>query len=441
MSFRDFVQGETTTVKIGKPVSKRLEASGILKALDGSPVIFDDIKESDFRVSGNVFSSKELVAKYFGIRPSELIPKLINAIENPSKPEVVGDAPCQEAEMEPDLDKLPILFHCDKDGGNYISSGVVIAKDAESGQNMDFHRMMQIGKNKLSVRVVSKRHFDQFLNKNKKMPMAVCVGNGANVMLAAATSVAMGQDELEIANTLEPLKVTKAKTFDAYIPADCEFVLEGTIDLEEKADEGPFVDLTETYDKVRQEPVFTVTKITHRKDAIWQALLPGALEHKVLMGMPREPTIFKQVRDAGIDCLDVSVNPGGCSWLHAIVKINKKDEGDGKKALEAAFKGHSSMKHCFVVDSDIDIYEPLEVEWAMATRFQGDSDIFVKGKEPGSSLDPSGEPETKLTYKMGFDLTKPVKETTLAGTASGHSQGKNYEKAEFPKVNIKEFVD
>jgi len=427
--FLDKVKSQGKLVSITKPVSKKLVASGLFKELDGKPVLMSNIKESKFRVAGNVFSTKDLVAEYFGIKAPELISKMIHAIENPTKPNVVSSAPCQEVEMgEIDLDKLPILFHCDKDGGNYISSGVVVVKDAEHGQNLDFHRMMQIGKNKFSVRIVAERHFDKFIKKNGKMPIAVCIGNGANVLLAAATSVALGQNELEIANTLEPLNVVRAKTFDAFIPADCEFVLEGTIDLEEKANEGPFVDLTETYDKVRQEPVFTVWKVTHRKDAIWQALLPGALEHKLLMGMPREPTIFREVSKVA-NCLDVSINPGGCSWLHAIVKIDKKNEDDGRKALEAAFRGHGSLKHCFVVDKDINIYDPLSVEWAMATRFQGDRDILVIGKQKGSSLDPSSEPDTHQTYKMGFDLTKPLV-----------AKGKNFEKAEFPVVDVKNYL-
>jgi 2,5-furandicarboxylate decarboxylase 1 len=432
MGFRDFLgaaEAQGRAVKITLDVSKKLEASGILKELDGRPVVLDKINEYEFRVAGNVFSSKELVASYFGIKPAELIPKMVQAIENPTKPNIVSSAPCQEVEMDVDLDRLPILFHCEKDGGNYISAGVVVAKDAEHGQNLDFHRMMQIGKNKFSVRIVASRHFDQFIKKNKKMPIAVCVGNGANVLLAAATSVALGQDELEIANSLEPLDVVKAKTFDAYIPANCEFVLEGIIDFDEKANEGPFVDLTETVDVVRQEPVFTVTKITHRRDAIWQALLPGALEHKLLMGMPREPTIFREVSKSGVRCLDVSINPGGCSWLHAIVQIEKVNENDGKTALEAAFKGHGSLKHCFVVDKDINIYDPINVEWAMATRFQGDRDIFIRGREKGSSLDPSSDPETHATYKMGFDLTKPLVVT-----------GKNFNRAEFPRVNIKNYI-
>jgi UbiD family decarboxylase len=169
-----------------------------------------------------------------------------------------------------------------------------------------------------------------------------------------------------------------------------------------------------------------VKKITHRENAIWQALLPGALEHKILMGMPREPTIYKKVNEKGVNCLDVNVSPGGCSWLHAIVQINKKTEEDCKKTIEGAFEGHKSCKHVFVVDKDIDIYNPLSVEWAMATRFQGDSKMIIKDKEPGSSLDPSAEPETNKTTKIGFDLTKPLV-----------IKGKSFDRAEFPKVDAK----
>ena len=114
-----------------------------------------------------------------------------------------------------------------------------------------------------------------------------------------------------------------AKTVDLLVPAEAEFVLEGRVYLDRLHDEGPFVDLTETYDVVRQEPVFELHAITHRRDAIWQALLPGALEHKLLMGMPREPTIFRKVNEV-TRCLDVNISPGGCSWLHAIVQIDKQ---------------------------------------------------------------------------------------------------------------------
>ena len=222
---------------------------------------------------------------------------------------------------------------------------------------------------------------------------------------------------------LEPLEAVQAKTVDVWVPAESEFVLEGTVYLDRRHAEGPFIDLTETIDIVRQEPVFQVKTITHRRDAIWHALLPGALEHKLLMGMPREPTIYKQVNQV-VKCLDVNINPGGCSWLHAIVQIEKRSEDDGLKAIQAAFEGHRSCKHVFVVDSDIDIYDPLSVEWALATRFQGDRQMLVLPREQGSSLDPSSEPDTHATTKIGFDLTKPLK-----------AKGKNFEKAIFADID------
>ena len=414
---------------VTEPISKTYEIAGVLKKLEPTPALFENVKESDFRVIGNLFCTKASFAVYLGITVSEILPALAKAIDNRSPCEVVSTAPCQDVvHSKPDLDKLPILKHCGNDGGNYISSGVVIAQHPEYGQNVDFHRCMQFSKTEMAVRVVRGRNFDTFLQDKKEIDVAICIGNSPNVLAAAATSVAIGINELEIANALEPLKVVRAKTVDVLIPAEAEFVLEGTVYLNKKHDEGPFVDLTETQDVIRQEPTFVVKTITHRKDALWQALLPGALEHKLLMGMPREPMIFKKVNEV-VKCLDVSVNPGGCSWLHAIVQIDKQEEDDGKKAIHAAFAGHCSCKHVFVVDEDIDIYNPLEVEWAMAIRFQGDVDMIVKDKEPGSSLDPSAEPGTKMTTKIGFDLTKPL-----------ISKGKTFDRAPFPEVDLSKFV-
>jgi UbiD family decarboxylase len=288
---------------------------------------------------------------------------------------------------------------------------------------------MQFSGNEMAMRVVAGRHFDTFLENLGEVDAAICVGCAPNVLAAAATSVEIGIDELAIANALEPLDIVQAKTADLYVPAEAEFVLEGKVYADRRHAEGPFVDLTETQDVIRQEPVFVVKAITHRVDAIWQALLPGGLEHKLLMGMPREPTIFKRVNQV-VRCLDVNVNPGGSSWLHAIVQIDKQSPDDGMKAIQAAFEGHSSCKHVFVVDEDIDIYNPLEVEWAMATRFQGDEDMLVKDRERGSSLDPSAELGTHQTTKIGFDLTKPLGE-----------ESKPFEKVAFPKVDLTKIVD
>ena len=433
MGFREYINQidkEGILRKVDVEVSKKLDISGILKEIEPTPVIFNNIKESDFRVVGNVFCTKNVIASYFGVTPADLIPMLSKAISERSEPEIVSNAPCQEViESSIDLDKIPILFHCEKDGGNYISSAVVVTRDPDYGQNLDFHRAMQYSKDKFATRIVKGRHFYKFLEKNGEVEVAFCIGNTPNILIAGATSVDIGVDELHIANALEPIKVVKANSVDLLIPAEAEFVLEGRVFFEERHVEGPFVDLTETYDVIREEPIFEVKRITHRKDAIWQALLPGALEHKILMGMPREPTIFSKVNELGVKCLDVNISPGGSSWLHAIVQIDKKSEEDGRKAIEGTFAGHTSCKHAFIVDKDINIYDPLSVEWAFGTRFQGDTNMFVKDKEPGSSLDPSAEPGTKMTTKIGFDCTKPLV-----------VKGKSFDIAEFPKVDVNKYL-
>jgi UbiD family decarboxylase len=432
MSLREYIQRldkQKKLIHVSEPISKRLEISGVLKQMEPAPVLFERARESAFPVIGNLFCSKAAFAEYFGIQVAEIIPFLTAGIQNRMPPEVITEAPCQEVvDLEPDLDALPILFHCDQDGGNYISSGVVLARHPVHGQNADFHRCMQFSKTGMSVRVVRNRHFDKFLQDLRQVDVAICIGNAPNVLAAAATSVDLGVNELEIANALEPFHAVRAKTSDILVPAETEFVIEGTIYLDKTHAEGPFVDLTETYDVIRQEPVLAVRAITHRRDAIWHALLPGALEHKLLMGMPREPTIFRKVNEVA-RCLDVNVNPGGCSWLHAIVQIDKQSEEDGRKSIEAAFAGHSSCKHVYVVDKDIDIYNPLEVEWAMATRFQGDRDLVIRERAPGSSLDPSADAGTHVTTRLGFDLTAPLE-----------TAGKSFRKAEFPVVDVKKFI-
>jgi UbiD family decarboxylase len=440
MSLRKHIQtlvDRGDLITITEPVSTKYEIAALLKKLEPQPILFENVLESEFRVIGNLFCDKNQFVDYFGMDVTDIIPALTRAIENPSPATAITPndrdklvtPPCQQVvQFEPNLRELPILFHFPGDGGPFITAGVVITSHPNYGQNLDFHRCMQFSQTEMAVRVVKGRHFDAFLDDLGQVDVAICIGNTPNILAAGATSVQLGMDELRIAHALEPFQVVKAKTVDLVIPADAEFVLEGTVYRDRRHAEGPFVDLTGTQDRVRVEPVLCVKAITHREDAFWQALLPGSLEHKLLMGMPREPTILRKVNEV-VNCLDVNVNPGGCSWLHAIVQIDKQHDDDSLKAIHAAFAGHRSCKHVFIVDKDINIYDPLEVEWAMATRFQGDRDLVVLPLEPGSSLDPSAEPGTKMTTKIGFDLTAPV------GDARTH-----FDQVPYPEVDIKKIL-
>lgn len=401
MNFREFLEvldRHGLLVRIRKPVDTKLEMSTLMKMLDGRPLLFENVKGHEMKVAANVFSSRELLAMGLGIRRQDLISVVARAIENP-RPVSPEPLPGEYREVPPDLSKIPILLHYPFDGGPYISSGVVVARHPELGVNMSYHRMMVIDKDRVVMRILP-RDFNEFLSRGVR-EFTICIGNQPAVALAAAISVELGKSELDIANALSPVRVFE---FDGHIAPEAEIVMIAEMTGEEH-DEGPFLDLTETPDIVRKQRVARIKRIFVREGAVYHALLPGGLEHKVLMGVPREPTIFREVSKV-CECRDVLITPGGCSWLHAVVSIKKRAPDDGRKAIEAAFRGHRSLKHVWVVDDDIDIHDPHQVEWAMATRFQGDRDVVVK-KEKGSSLDPSADPHTYLTTKMGFDLTIP----------------------------------
>jgi UbiD family decarboxylase len=431
-SFLSKLEEEGKLIRIKKEVNINKEITDIIYSLDEKPVIFENIKGYDFPIFAGITSNRDIVAEGMDTKKDKLLFKLVDALRNPKPPKVVDKAVCQEVIVKnPDLNKLPILFHLDGDGGRYGSATVCTIKDPDTGRNVSYHRLMQIGKNRFTARLIAKRQTRTTYDKIKgDLEMAVCIGNSVAVMVAASLGPPSGVDEFAIANALDRTDLVRCITKDLEVPADSEIVFEGrlTKDLDK---EGPFVDLTETRDFVRQEPVFVVDCITYRKDALYQALIPGRFEHKTLMGMPKEPTIYDEVSKV-CECKNVLVTMGGGSWLHGIVQIKKKYNEDGKKAIEAAFKGHKSMKHVIIIDDNVDIFNPNAVEWAIATRFQGDKDLVVKPLQPGSSLDPSSkqEPGKKaLTCKVGVDATIPF-----------DVDKKKYEIVKYKKVNIDDYI-
>ncbi|RLF98711.1 MAG: UbiD family decarboxylase [Thaumarchaeota archaeon] len=392
-------------VKINRSVSTRFEAAAVIKRLEPKPIIFTNIKGyEDFRLAANIAADRKLVARSLNISEGELLNRLIYAIENPSKGEVVEDAPCQEIIIrDPDLRKLPFLIFGERDGGPYLTAGIVIAYDPEYGFNASYHRLMLIGKNKVVARILP-RHLNTYIERGCR-DVAITIGNHPAFMLASAVSWKLGVSELDIANTLRPMKYTWTITNNLLVPADCEVVLEGRV-TDEWADEGPFIDITGTYDIVRKQRIIEINCITMRRDPIFQQILPGGSEHRFLMGTPREATIFREVSKV-CEVLDVRLTSGGCNWLHCVMKIKKRNEDDGRRAIEAAFKAHKSLKYVIVVDEDIDISNPSEIEWALATRTQLDEDLILKPGELGSSLDPSADQVTRITCKAGVDATIP----------------------------------
>lgn len=396
-------------------VSPRFEASSIMKAFNGGPIlVFDDVKGYTTKIVANVCGTRSRICSALNVSPENLYQRLINAWRSPAPPKTVKDGPVKEVVEKPRLSGIPILTHFEKDAGPYITSAIVSARSPDGKtENVSIHRLLVLDNSHLAIRLVPRHLYKLWETaKEEKMDLEVAITIGLHpaVSLAAASSPPFGVSEFGIANALleNKMRLVKCEKVDAFGVADAEMILEGIMSTEKEALEGPFVDITGTYDIQRSQPIIEVVNAMHREDYLYQALLPSGAEHRLLMGLPRETMIWEAVTKVAPTVNAVNLSVGGCGWLHAIVSIEKQRDGDAKNALMATFAAHPSLKHAVVVDTDIDIYNPMEVEWAIATRFQANEDLIVIPYARGSTLDPSADQETAITTKLGMDATRPL---------------------------------
>lgn len=402
-------------VEVERSVDPHLELARVMVAFEGQPVLFHTLAGfAGWRAISGVCARRQHFAAALGCAVPDLVHRMASALAHPAPPPVLESGPCQEL-VAPGLDlaRLPIPRYHPDDGGRYVTSGVAVIEDPDLGRNVSFHRLMMLDERRFAVRLVEGRGTHTAVGKvADDLPVAIAIGCPIQVLLAAAMSPPKGVDELGIAHALAPTPLVRCQTVDLEVPAEAELILEGRI-THTLVEEGPFPDLTGTMDIVRRQPVIEVDCVTHRREPIFHALLPGGMEHKNLMGMPREPTIFDAVNEV-CRCTGVCITPGGASWLHAVVQIEKRHEEDGRRAIWAAFRGHSSLKHVVVVDTDVDLSNSADVEWAIATRFQADRDLVILTGQRGSSLDPSATQvagKKARTAKMGLDATAPLEES------------------------------
>lgn len=422
MSFRDFIRRMEEIggiIHITDEVSPEFEVSAIMQSFsrgDAPIILFDNVRGyRGVRIVGNVCGARRRLCMALEIPEEGLYEKIIEAINKPIEPSVVEDSPAKEVTEEPKLSKIPILRHFEGDAGPYITSAIVSARSSDGKiENVSIHRLLVLDERRLAIRLVPRHLFKLWSmakEAEKDLEVAIAIGVHPAVLLAAASSPPFGVSEFSVANRLlnGNLKLFRCEGVDAYAPAEAEIILEAKVSRSNFAPEGPFVDITGTYDAQRLQPVVEVVRVMHRENYLYHALLPGGPEHRLLMGLPREAAIYEAVSKVVPRVKAVNLTMGGCGWLHAVISIEKQVEGDSKNALLAAFASHPSLKHAIVVDSDIDVFNPEEVEWAIATRFQAEEDLLVIRNVRGSTLDPSADMETGLTTKVGLDATRPLK--------------------------------
>jgi 2,5-furandicarboxylate decarboxylase 1 len=418
MSLRSFLaemHKKQQMLEISEEVSPKFEISAFMKEFDGGSILyFDNVKGKETKIVANVCGTRQRLCWALSVKPDSLYQKLLEAWRSPSPPKKVKGGPVNEVVERARLSKLPILTHFENDAGPYITSAVVYACSSDKKiENVSIHRLQVLDENHLAIRLVPRHLFKLWqMAKEEKQNLDVAIAFGLHpaVLLAAASPVPFGVNEFDVANTLLDNKLTliKCENVDAYAPAEAEFVLEGRILFDREVAEGPLVDITGTYDIQRKQPVVELVSTMHRRDYIYEALLPSGTEHKLLMGVPYETMIWEAVGKVVPKVKAVNLTLGGCGWLHAFVSIDKIMDGDPKNALSAIFGAHPSLKQAVVVDTDIDVFNLSDVEWAIATRFQANEDLVIMKNARGSTLDPSADQETGLTTKMGIDATRPL---------------------------------
>ena len=420
-AFLSALEAEGQLVTISQPVQLDYELAACLAETDTGPALkFTDVQDARgtraMPVVGNLLNTLPRYALGLGCERGEAQAALIAAIENPLPHRVVTSAPCQQQVVENPslLDELPIPRFFEKEAGAYITAGLIVARDRVTGAtNLSIARLMPLGGNRAFVGIAPNHHLAILsraaLARGEKLDIAVCIGNHPAVLLASCLYLGLGEDELPVAGALlgEPLDVVRATQSDLMLPAQCECVLEGTLDAGEPFVEGPVSEFHGMYENYGAGIVATFSALTRRRDAIFQVILPGYHpEHCLLGGVAIAAGLLRQLRAAVASVKEVAVGVGGAGRLHAVIALSAPRPGEARKAMFAVWAAVNLVKQVIVVDDDIDPWNEVRVEYARATRAKPERDFVIV---PGVRADRSEPLDHNGTIgKLGIDaLRKP----------------------------------
>lgn len=399
-----------------KEVDPQYELGGVLTYFrNKQPILFHRVRNSLIKVAGGLYGHRDIVYELLKMNKDNRLFKFMEAIANPKPYKIVPNGPVKENIIDGDIDLtkiLPIPKFQERDSSSYITAGVLVVKDPETGKFFTSIRRMQVlGGNKISALIGSPKLTNDFLElekKNKELEVAVVLGYDAYFLLACQVSSATyGVDKFEIDSAMrgEPLELVRAESVDLLVPAYAEIVLEGRLVPGKRELEGPFGELMGYYGDIAPHPYIEVDIITHRNNPIFQVAFPCREEH-LANGLIREVELYNYLKNQ-VDVVDVNVTEGGGYRFNAFVSINKKFDGDGKSAILAALGSNKDLKQVVVVDADVDIYDVQDIEWAITTRTQASNDFVIVPKALGSNLEPS-HGLRGVTDKVGIDATKPL---------------------------------
>lgn len=406
------------------PADPNLEIASIMKNQDGGPaLLFTAVKGYDIPVVGNILSCQDNCEAAFGTDFRGIRTFIGRALGDPKPPVMVQNAPAQQHVHTKDIDlgrMFPVLKHTAADNGRFITAGIVIVKDPDTNTyNASYHRL-QIGKDRTGVKLDFGRHlrlaWERAKAKNQPLPIAICIGTDLALQYTAAT---MGSqmpehaDELAVAGGLSgrPLSVVKAITQDLLVPAETEIVLEGRMLPNEMEEEGPFGEFVGYMAPAAPSPVFEITAVTHRDKPIYHAINGYGRETIMLRKYVLEASLLKVLQSAVPIVVDAEMTAGGLHRFHAVVQVKKttpQHDGLQRNAIMAAFGALKDLDMVIVVDDDIDLRDPADVEYALAMRMEASQDLFVMPGARGHEYVRVGN--NGMQAKLGIDATIPFAE-------------------------------
>ncbi len=400
---------------VSREVSRVHELAAVGKRCDGKfAVLFKNVKGATMPVVTGIASTREMFAEAMGVPAAEVVERFAAAQASPRECVTVPReaAPVKEVvERSVDLARLPVPVHHEKDGGAYVTAGVLVARHPVTGtRNLSIHRLQVLGRDRLGILILP-RHLWQFYRaaeaEGKPLEVAVAIGVHPTVLLASQAITPPGVDECGIASALgpEPLELVRCETVDLEVPAHAEIVLEGRLLPAVREPEGPFGEYPKYYGPRSPRPVLELSALTSRRDPVYHTIVPATMEHMLLGSLPREGGMLRTIQSAVPNAVAVHLTPGGTCRYHAVVAIDKQREGEARNAMFAAFSSSQEIKRVVVVDKDVDIFDPVEVEWAIATRCQAGRDVVIVPRALGNKLDPSSD--DGVSDKMGIDATVP----------------------------------
>jgi 2,5-furandicarboxylate decarboxylase 1 len=401
-------------------------------AYPGYPaVLFNNIKGSDIPLLLNLHGSYDRVALSIDSDVKGMVPEYARREGSPIPVTVVdsADAPVHEVVMtgdDIDATKLPLLIHQEFDAGKYITSASAITRDPDSGrENAGIFRHQLQGPKQVGFMSNPAHHTSYILRAHRELKrpleVALVIGHHPGMLMGSVSKLAGIGGELEVMGGLmnESLEVVQAKTVDLQVPARAEIIIEGIVDTdpEKVQNEGPFGEYPLYYTRIGPMPWLKITAITMRKNPIYVDVFNAHDEHLVLGALPRMGSIFRRVRESMPTVTAVNLPLMGIRSA-LFMAMKKRVDGEPKIAASAAFAVDPILKHIWIVDDDIDVFDNDQVLWAMTTRFQADRDLIVMPNFLGGHLNPvtygfHREEKGPMETKMILDCTKPAPPATF----------------------------